>query len=101
MDLHQQLVEQGNDASEAHHAPDGGHIDGGLGGRDELETEQGQPDGEAQADSEEDTDCGLQVTGEFVRQARVEDIHDDSTANNESPNVAGVFLDGVLQQTIL
>ena len=93
VDLHQQLVEQGDDAPETEHAADGGDVDGGLAVRDDLEAEQGEPDGAGQAEGEEDTDGRLEVTRELVREARVEDVHDDSAANDDGPDIAGVFLD--------
>ena len=71
VDLHQQLVEQGDDAAEGEHAADGGGVDGHLGGGDHFKTEQGQPDREAQAQAQKDNDRGLEAAGKLVRKPRV------------------------------
>ena len=43
MDLHEELVEERDDAAEREHAADGGHVDGGAGGGHGAHTQQAQP----------------------------------------------------------
>ena len=43
VDLHEQLVEERDDAAEGEHAADGGHVDGGAGGGHGAHTQQAQP----------------------------------------------------------
>ena len=77
MDLHQQLIEQSNDAPEGQHAANGGDVDGDLGVWDELEADKSQPDRAGQADTEEGDNSCLEMTSKLIRYTRVENVHDD------------------------
>ena len=90
--LHLQLVEEGEGAPQRHHGAHRRDIQAGLGGGEDREGQQGQPDRQAGAHPQAPADHGLQVAEEPVGKLGVEDVEEDGQADDGGADVTGFFL---------